>query len=327
MRIRNGLAAAAVSAALALQLAAPAHGQEWRGGKARIDGVVKNEKGEPIAGAKVMLRWGKSGHGGPDLTTDKNGRWSIFGLVGGPWDVDVEADGYATKKIQIELQEGARNDTVNLALESAKPQAPAAGQPAETAVLVDGKKISKEAASAIEAGNAAMVAKNWAAARESYMKALPEVPDNSAVLQRIAFAYLGEGNKDEAVKYARMAADKAPGDSAPWQLIAEVEIERGNAEAGLDALSKVPPEKIVDSGLYTNAGVALYNKKKLAEAEAAFDKAIAVKPDATAHYYRGLARYGEKKMKEAKEDFQKALELAPNGPDAKEIKDLLGTIK
>jgi superkiller protein 3 len=143
----------------------------------------------------------------------------------------------------------------------------------------------------------------------------------------MAFAYLGEGNKDEAVKYARMAAEKSPGESTPWQLIAEVEIERGNAEAGLDALSKVPPEKIVDSGLYTNAGVSLYNKKKLAEAEAAFDKAIAVKPDATAHYYRGLTRYGEKKMKEAKEDFQKALELAPNGPDAKEIKDLLSSMK
>src|SRR5215813_373564 len=102
MRIRNGLAAASFAALLAL----PAVAQEWRGGKARIDGVVKNEKGEPIPGAKVSLRWGKSGHGGPDLTTDKNGRWSIFGLVGGPWDVDVEASGYATKKIQIDLQEG-----------------------------------------------------------------------------------------------------------------------------------------------------------------------------------------------------------------------------
>jgi tetratricopeptide (TPR) repeat protein len=324
MRIRNALAAAVTAV---LVLAPPALSQEWRGGKARIDGVVKNDKGEPIPGAKVMLRWGKSQHGGPDLTTDKNGKWSVFGLQGGPWDVDVEANGYATKKIQVELQEGSRNDTLNLALEPARTQAAAPGQPAETAVMVDGKKISKEAASAIEAGNAAMVAKNWAAARESYMRALPEVPDNSAVLQRIAFAYLGEGDKDEAVRYARMAAEKAPGDSAPWQLIAEVEIERGNAEAGLDALSKVPPEKIVDSGLYTNAGVALYNKKKLAEAEAAFDKAIAVKPDATAHYYRGLTRYGEKKMKEAKEDFQEALKLAPDGPDAKEIKDLLSTIK
>lgn len=323
MRIRNGLAAAAV----AVLLAVPALAQEWRGGKARIDGVVKDDKGAPIPGAKVMLRWGKSGHGGPDLTTDKNGRWSIFGLVGGPWDVDFEAAGYATKKIQIQLQEGARNDTVEVQLEAQKVQAPAPAQAGEPSIMVDGKKISKESAEAIEAGNAAMLEKKWAVARESYLKALPEIPDNSAVLQRIAFAYLGEGNKDDAVRYARMAAEKSPGESAPWQLIAEIEIERGNAEAGLDALSRVPPEKIVDSGLYTNAGVALYNKKKMAEAEAAFDKAIAVKPDATAHYYRGLTRYGEKKMKGAKEDFQKALELAPDGPDAKEIKDLLSTMK
>ena len=324
MRIRNGLAAAS----LAVLLAMPSLAQEWRGGKARIDGLVKDDKGQPLPGAKVMLRWGKSGHGGPDLTTDKNGRWSIFGLVGGPWDVDIEAAGYATKKLQLQLQEGSRNDTVDVQLEAQKVQAPAAGQPApEPSILVDGKKISKETASAIEAGNAAMVEKNWAAARESYLKALPEIPDNAPVLERIAFAYLGEGNKDEAVRYARMAGEKSPGDPAPWQLIAEVEIERGNAEAGLDALSKVPPDKIVDSGLYTNAGVALYNKKKLSEAEAAFDKAIAVKPDASAHYYRGLTRYGEKKMKEAREDFQKALELAPDGPDAKEIKDLLSTMK
>src|SRR5262249_30368049 len=77
MRIRRILAAGIVAAVLA----APSLAQEWRGGKARIDGVVKNDKGEPIAGAKVSLRWGKSGRGGPDLTTDKNGRWSIFGLV------------------------------------------------------------------------------------------------------------------------------------------------------------------------------------------------------------------------------------------------------
>jgi len=318
MRIRSGLAALALASLVSM----PAAAQEWRGGRARIDGIVKNDKGEPVPNAKVSLRWGKSGHGGPDLTTDKNGKWAIFGLQGGSWDVDVEADGYATKKVQIELQESGRNDTVTTQLEPRKAAAPSAA-PAEPTTMVDGKKISKEAASAIEAGNAAIVAKDWATARENYGKALAELPDNSALLQRIALAYLGEGNKDEAVKYARMAAEKSPGDSAPWQLIAEVEIERGNAEAGLEALSKVPPEKIVDSGLYTNAGVALYNKKKLPEAEAAFDKAIAVKPDATAHYYRGLTRYGEKKTKEAKEDFQKALELAPDGPDAKEIKDLL----
>jgi N-acetylmuramoyl-L-alanine amidase len=49
-------------------------------------------------------------------------------------------------------------------------------RPAEAAIMVDGKKISKETAAAIEAGNAAMNEKKWSAARESYSKALAEIP-------------------------------------------------------------------------------------------------------------------------------------------------------
>jgi len=79
LRAALALAAVALAAAPASLLA-----QDWRGGKARVDGIVKNEKGEPIEGCKVSLRWGRSTHGGPDLKTDKKGRWAIFGLVGGP---------------------------------------------------------------------------------------------------------------------------------------------------------------------------------------------------------------------------------------------------
>jgi tetratricopeptide (TPR) repeat protein len=317
MRCRK-IAAASI---LTLFVAGAAIGQEWRGGKGRVDGVVKNEKGEPLSGATVKLRWGKSGHGGTDLTTDKSGRWAIGGIMGGPWDLDFEAPGYQPKKIQISVQEGGRNPTVEIALEAAAAPAPAAG--AEPVIQVGGKTISKETAAAIEAGNAALSSRNYAAARENYVKALAELPDNAALIERVAAAYLGEGNNDEALRYARMAAEKSPQDPQPWQMIAELEIGKGNAEAGLEALDKIPPDRIKDNALYLNAGILLYNKKKLAQAEPAFDKAIAIKPDATAYYYRGLARYQQKKTSEAKADFQKALELAPDGPDAKDIKDLL----
>ena len=324
MRLRSLFLAAAVGAAVL----SPAGAQEWRGGKARVDGIVKNDKGEPIEGCKVALRWGRSGRGGPDLTTDKKGRWAIFGIVGGPWDLDFECRGYEPKKISVELQEAGRNPSIEVQL---GPQAPAQGQapagaPVEQAILVEGKQISKETAAAIEAGNAAMNARNWTAARESYVQASAELPENSPLLQRIAAAYLGEGNKEEALRYARMAAEKTPQEPAPWQMIAELEIEKGNADAGLAALDRLPAGRITDPALYMNAGILLYNKKKLTEAEAAFDKALAVKPDATAHYYRGLTRYQQKRAKEAKADFQKALELDPNGPDAKDIKDLLKSI-
>ena len=324
MRLRFVFLAAAVGAAAL----SPAAAQEWRGGKVRVDGIVKNDKGEPVEGCKIALRWDRSGRGGPDLTTDKKGRWAIFGIVGGPWNLDFECPGYQPEKISVELKEAARNPTIETQVE---PQAQAAtaapgAAPAEQAILVDGKKISKDTAAAIEAGNAAMTARNWAAARESYLRAAAELPDNSPLLQRIAAAYLGEGNKEEALRYARLASEKTPQEPAPWQMIAELELEKGNADAGLAALDRIPAERVTDPALYINGGVLLYNKKKLTEAEAAFDKALSVKPDATAYYYRGLTRYQQKRPKEARADFQKALELDPNGSDAGVIKDLLKTI-
>ena len=65
MRMRAPIA----SILLAFLCAGAVSAQDWRGGKARIDGIVKNAKGEPVEGCKVTLRWGKSSHGGPDLTT------------------------------------------------------------------------------------------------------------------------------------------------------------------------------------------------------------------------------------------------------------------
>lgn len=309
-----------------LAVSAIASAQDWRGGKARVDGSVKNEKGEPIEGCKVAMRWGKSTHGGPDLTTDAKGQFAIFGLAGGPWDVDFEASGYATKKISVSLQEGGRNPSIAVQLDP-QPKAQAAAPSAQPQILVGGKKISKETADAIEQGNAAMSARNWPAARESYLKALPELPDNGPLLQRIAAAYLAEGNAKDALTYAHQAADKNPSDSAAWWMIAELELQQGNLEAGRAALDKVPADKITDPQPYVNIGILLLNKKNPADAEAAFDRVIAIKPDGwEGYYYRGLCRLQTKKGAAAKADLQKARQLNPPAAEAKEIDELLKTL-
>jgi tetratricopeptide (TPR) repeat protein len=326
MRLQTKIASAALGIVFAAALAAPAPAiaQDWRGGKARVDGVVKSTKGEPLEGCKVSMRWGRSTHGGPDLTTDKKGRWAIFGLVGGAWDIDFECKGYQTKKISVDLNEGSHNPSVEVELEAAAPTAPAAAAPMETQITVGGKKISKETAAAIEAGNQAMSAKNWTGARENYVKALADLPDNGPLLQRVAAAYLGEGNTEEALRYAHQVTEKNPEEYGAWRMIAEIELQKGNLEAGKAALDKVPADQIKDAQPYLNIGILSINAKKAAEAEPAFDKAIAIQPDlADAYYYRGLARLQLKKNAEAKADFQKALQLAPDGPDAKDIRDLL----
>jgi tetratricopeptide (TPR) repeat protein len=294
--------------------------QEWRAGRARVEGSVKNEKGEPIVGATIRMRW-KGKAEGPDLTTDKKGKWAVLGLAGGSWNIDFEAPGYVTKQISAELKEAERNPPIDVQLQPAQKTA------AREEITLGGTKISKEAADAIEKGNAALSAKNFAEARTEYLKALAEAPDNAPLLMRTGAAYYGEGNTEEAVKYAKKVVEKDPQDAAAWRMIAEIELSRGNLEAGTAAMDKVPPEKMKDAQPYLNMGILLYNKKKPSESEAALSKAIAIQPDlADAYYMRGLARLQLHKKAEAKADLQKYLELAPNGADAKDVREILKTL-
>lgn len=309
--------------ALALLTPPQAGAQEWRGGKARVEGSVKDQKGDPIAGVTVKLRWGQSGHGGPDLKTDKKGRWAILGLSGGQWDVDFEVPGYLPKKISVSLSEAERNPPVQVQLE---PQSQAQPESHEE-IRVGGKTISKEASEAIEKGNAAFKERRLAEARENYLKALVELPDFEPLLMRIAAAYDGEGNTQDALKCARQAAEKDPNDVYAWLLIATIELQNGNLDAGKAALDKVPPEKITGPEVYMNMGIVLYNKKKPAEAEVAFGRALALKSDlADGYYYRGLARLQRNKQG-ARADFEKYLELAPDGSESKDAKELLNATR
>ncbi|HYV42773.1 MAG TPA: tetratricopeptide repeat protein [Thermoanaerobaculia bacterium] len=315
-RLRIVLAVLSV-AALAGGLAS---GQDWHVGRGRLEGTITSATGQPIVGATVALRYGGNG---PDLKTDKKGHWAILGLVGGSWDVDVSAPGFQSKKISINVGEINRNPPINLSLApEEKQEAP------RTEVQVGGKTISKEAAAAIEKGNAASKAKNYAEAEESYLKALPELPEEPSLLANLALNYYFDNKPEQALGFARKLAAVDPKSTTAWLMIAELELQKGNLEAGQEAMAKVPEENVSSPEPYMNLGILSYNKKKLAEADDAFTKAIAKKPDlAQAYYYRGLERYQAKRIADARADLQKSIELDPSGKDSETAKEILKTMK
>lgn len=332
--------------------------QAWRAGGGRLEGSVTNAQGEPIAGATVSPRW-EDGQG-PDLKTDKKGHWAVLGISGGSWNIDISAPGYQSRKLSAAVSEIQRSGPMNVQL-----QAEVSSEAAAPTLSVGGKKISKEAAEAIEKGNSAMkeaerarqseeecrsspapgqesaeakekcaktaaelLSRKLKDAQQSFLKALPELPDNLTLLTNLKLAFYMDKNTDEALKYARQIVAHDPGDSISWMMIAKLELERGNFEAGKEALSKAPEETLTDPMPYLNMGILYYNKGKTAEAEQFFTKAIAKKPDlADAYYYRGLARYQAKQIATAKADFQKYLELDPQGSDAPTARDILKTMK
>ena len=80
--------------------------------------------------------------------------------------------------------------------------------------------------------------------------------------------------------------------------------------------------------MYVNVGILFMNKNNPAQAQVYFTKAIeidAAQPDA--YYYRGLSYLGAKKTAEAKADFKKYLELAPQGENAKEVREIVQSLK
>jgi tetratricopeptide (TPR) repeat protein len=157
---------------------------------------------------------------------------------------------------------------------------------------------------------------------------LPELPENHSLLSNLALNYYFDNKPEQALTFARKTAAADPQNTSAWLMISELELQKGNLEAGQEALAKVPAERITSPEPYLNLGILFYNKKKLAEADDAFTKAIAKKPDlASAYYYRGLERYQAKRLADAKADLQKSIELEPSGKDAETAKELLKTMK
>ena len=308
-------------AAAALLSAAPAAAQDWKG-KARLDGKVVSETGEPVPKAQLTFRL-KGKDSGPTVEADSKGRFAYYGFASGDWDVDVTAPGYVTRKTAIHLSELTRIPPMEIKLQK-MPDAP----PAPAAGAIAPKDTKAEVVPMIEKGNDLLDQKDYAGARAEYERALAAVPGNPIILRAVARTYYAEKKYNEAIATLQKAHEGAPDDVDTTLLLANLQIERGNIEEGKALLDKLPPDTVKDPGIFLNAGIVLLNKKNPAGAWDQFDRAIKIKSDdAEPYFYRGLAALQLKKNAEAKADFQKCLELEPNGSHAADAKDLLKSIR
>ena len=130
------------------------------------------------------------------------------------------------------------------------------------------------------------------------------------------------------VAFRSLAANLDPADNDNRMLLASMLLEDGKLEEGQQLLEGLPPGSVKDPAVYTNVGILFMNKNNPAQAQTYFTKAIELDAaQADAYYYRGLSYLGAKKTAEAKADFKKYLELKPQGEEAKEVREILQTLK
>jgi tetratricopeptide (TPR) repeat protein len=305
------LAACGALGALLLAVVEPVRAQDWRG-VGRIHGVVTDESGKPIEGASLKAHCEERG-GGTMIKTNKKGEWALGGVVACNWAFDVEAAGYETKQISVNLPgEQARLSPVKVPLKKASTGGPSA-------------ELQALAASA----DAAYKAGRYAEARTEYEKLLAARPDlATAVHQQVGFTYIQEKQYDKAVESLEKVLAAEPGNAQIRAIAAQAALEGRMIDKGRTLLAGLDEAQVQSADVFFNMGINFFNAGESKDAVVYFGKAIAKDPAHVDSYYRrALAYLGLGQMAEAKADFQKVVELQPDGEMADAAKKALESLK
>lgn len=307
----------AVMLSLVLALTA---GAQLRG-RSRIHGVVTDkETGKPIAGAAVTVAFADGSTEPIVATTDKRGRWSALGLVGGTWNVDIEKSGYTTSRGTANVSEMQMLPSIKSELVPEVQEevvvGPVTGGPPPAAVA------------AVRAGEDLMKAKQYGDAAAEFEKALALLADNVQIKQALAQAYYGAGELKKAITMLETVVAADPSNHGAALLLVNLYLEDSRLTEGKALLEKLPPDAITDPLIFINLGILFMNQNSLQDAAVHFGKAVELDPNrGESYYYRGLAHLQTKKVAEAKADFEKVIALAPESTEADDAAQLLAAMR
>jgi tetratricopeptide (TPR) repeat protein len=281
---------------------------------ARQEGYVKDDDGNPIAGAKVVFsRSGRaSGVNLKELETDQDGRFVLTGVGGGDWKITVQASGYVPYEQVLQISSFTRNPHLEIILKKLEDIPPAEGSVRDEAEnsVAEAEKLESEGKydEAIAVYDKFMVdhagtenifkmnlligqlyekKRDYAAAIEKYKLVVDQAPNDANALLYLGNAYIRNRQYDEAkVYYERL-----------------VELQGDNPNI-----------------LYTMAEMMLDNSNYEGAIEY-YNKAIALNPNfGDAHMKLGYAYYGAKQWQNAIDAFEKFLQIAPNRPEAEFVR-------
>jgi tetratricopeptide (TPR) repeat protein len=295
---------------------------------AQIRGSVVDEKGQPIQGVAVELKY-KGESRAPiikNATTDKKGGFVRVGLKGGDWTLTFRKDGYKTAGIDTYLSIGGLSEIPPVTLAAAQP-APAAPPPPAAISGADEKArrlgdMYKKAVAAVEAGQTAEA--------ETMFKAIVlELPDLAEAHYNLGYLYERRGAMAEAEAEFRRAFELQPQNAvALIALAALVERRAGNEEA-LALLEANAPRFADNARVQFALGATAFNLGRNVVAEPAFEKAAALDPaNAETLFYLGSIALGRNDVPTAIERLDKFVATAPpTSPNLETAKALLATLR
>lgn len=284
-------------------------------GGARVDGEVRDVKGNPLPDATVTLKSADTGQV-YTMKTDKNGKFVQLGVRTGVYDVTVTSSQTPPFTQKFQVKDGDQNNLVVNFKDLVAQHA--AVNPEEEKKKEEAENAFKNMKTHFDAGVAAMNDAN--AARTQMGTATAD--QRSALVQKrtsdcqTAVTEFEEATKGVSTKDVNNTATVWGNLGAAYECVGRYDDASNAFQKAVDA--KPTPQGY--RGLSTNLANAAASstdpavvQSKVADAGAACDKAIALDSSTAAGCWKnvGIALYNKQHQKEAVAAFQKATQADP----------------
>jgi tetratricopeptide (TPR) repeat protein len=314
----NWLTVFAVLAVLACALPAAAQSTGM------VKGVVSDDKGQPVEGAKVTIEMTGGTGRRFETKTNRRGEFIQIGLNSGPYRVTAEKEKLASAPATVNVRVNTTQET-NLVLGVAS----AASSKEAIAKNAELRKIFEEGVNFSSAGK-------HDEAIERFTAAAAVSPTCSDCYNNIGYSHSQKKEWDKAEAAYKKSIEVKADDAAAYNGLATVYNAQRKFDLAADASAKATQlsgaigaagGSAGNADALYNQGVILFNGGKAAEAQPIFANAVQANPNhAEAHYMLGMTLVGTDPAK-AVPEFEAYLKLAPTGPNAGMAKQFVDALK
>jgi Flp pilus assembly protein TadD len=291
----------AISAFVVLGVLAAAPRASAQTGMAR--GKVVDDKGQPLAGAKVLWEFQGGVTRKGELTTNKKGEYVQVGLQPGNYKFTASAEGFNSTYIEARVglgdptiipefkmvprgaggAGGGGGDPAYAALKAGVDEAIAlanAGKPDEALAKYQALQAAHPTVHQIayNMGYLYQQKKDWPAAEAAYQKALELKPDYPEAVQQLMNVYIASGQPDKANEYMTKAMASKPDDPRLLLQQATMMFNSGKGAEAVDLLQKVTTLDPQNPEPYFFLASIAVGQGKTAESIAHLEKYLSMNP-------------------------------------------------
>ena len=283
----------------------------------RVNGIVREEGGQPLKGATVTAENPNVGQSFT-ATTDDKGRFNMIGLRTGEWRFIAQAPGHSPEGGMLSVRSSGSSGPVTFELKHSGV--------AFFGAL--GGIVSKDLQSDLAAADALYTQKKWDESIAAYRSILGKVPVITSINLQIASAYRNKKDYDAALVAYNEVLKAEPGNETAKIEMAMTSLERGDVKAAQDTLTRAAGEAGASRDVFYSLGEVTLAANDVEASNAWFQKASAADP----YWAKPLLRLGEAAMKKgdganAARLLARAVEVDPTAPEAATAKTALESLK